>query len=141
LATLDEVGGTYFSAVVTIGEIEKETSDRFAQIDCRFKHSEYGVPADFDVEWDRGRVDTEGFAGVLKQFPPQRAFANAFCEFSNLGKDGIEVEASLVVVHLIDEILNSQIDYMCETWNMTKLQSVDPSKRIYLVIPKDSEFF
>jgi hypothetical protein len=24
--------------------------------------------------------------------------------------------------------LNSQIDYMCETWNMTKLQSADPSK-------------
>ena len=85
-------------------------------------------PADFDVEWDRRRVDTEGFAGVLKQFPPQRAFANAFCEFSNLGKDGIEVEASLVVVHPIDEILNSQIDYMCETWNMTKLQSADPLK-------------
>jgi hypothetical protein len=57
----------------------------------------------------------------------------------DLGKDGIEVKASCVVVQRIDEILNSQIDYMCKTWNMTKLQSADPLKQIYLVIPKDSE--
>ena len=62
---------------------------------------------DFDIEWDRRRVDTEGFAGLLKWFPSQCAFANSFCKFSDLGKDGIEVEASLVVVHRIDEILNN----------------------------------
>ena len=70
------------------------------------------VPMDFDIKRNGVRVDVELFPRLLKLLPPQCAFVNTFGEGMNFHENDVEVDTDCVVVDFVDELLDSQIDYV-----------------------------
>ena len=99
----------------------------------------HGVPSDFDIQRDGTWDDVEVFAGLLKDFPPQSAFADPFGKITNLRKSNVKVDVDRIVIDFVDKLLHYQVDNVSKTMEVTGLLLINFLQNVHLVIPRDSQ--